>query len=196
MPEGPEIRINSQFINHVCGGKTFHGKPEKSSVHKSPELDFISTNYTIASHCRGKELSLTLQCQEDSNNHIRILLRFGMTGKFVFTDTQSVPKHAHLRFYSVHDGKTYVLSFVDSRRFGSWQVMETGWGEKRGPDIIDEYDAFRRNVLDNLDKSAFSRGICECLLNQEYFNGIGNYLRAEILYRQDKLMQIAINHKT
>ena len=111
-----------------------------------------------------------------------------MTGKFIFTDSEGVPKHAHLRFYSVCEGKTYVLSFVDSRRFGSWQVMEIGWGKKRGPDIIDEYDTFRRNIFDNLDNSAFNRAICECLLNQEYFNGIGNYLRAEILYRQDKLM--------
>ena len=31
--------------------------------------------------------------------------------------------------------------------------------------------------------SAFNKAICETLLNQKYFNGIGNYLRAEILYR-------------
>ncbi len=31
--------------------------------------------------------------------------------------------------------------------------------------------------------SVFSRPVCEVLLNQQYFNGIGNYLRAEILFR-------------
>nr|XP_013812457.1 PREDICTED: endonuclease 8-like 1 [Apteryx mantelli mantelli] len=41
----------------------------------------------------------------------------------------------------------------------------------------------RRNVLKNLADKAFDRPICEALLNQKYFNGIGNYLRAEILYR-------------
>jgi endonuclease VIII-like 1 len=46
-----------------------------------------------------------------------------------------------------------------------------------------EYDAFRCNVLENLDDSAFNRPICEALLNQKYFNGVGNYLRAEILFR-------------
>jgi formamidopyrimidine-DNA glycosylase len=42
---------------------------------------------------------------------------------------------------------------------------------------------FRSNVLQNLNASAFSKPICEVLLNQKYFNGIGNYLRAEILHR-------------
>lgn len=41
----------------------------------------------------------------------------------------------------------------------------------------------RENVLKNLDDKAFDKPICEALLNQKYFNGIGNYLRAEILYR-------------
>lgn len=41
----------------------------------------------------------------------------------------------------------------------------------------------RENVLRNLVDKAFDRPICEALLDQRFFNGIGNYLRAEILYR-------------
>ncbi|KFR15936.1 Endonuclease 8-like 1, partial [Opisthocomus hoazin] len=41
----------------------------------------------------------------------------------------------------------------------------------------------RENVLKNLGDKAFDKPICEALLNQKFFNGIGNYLRAEILYR-------------
>ncbi|XP_069415606.1 endonuclease 8-like 1 isoform X3 [Ovis canadensis] len=39
------------------------------------------------------------------------------------------------------------------------------------------------NVLRNLADKAFDQPICEALLDQRFFNGIGNYLRAEILYR-------------
>ncbi|KAK7890985.1 hypothetical protein WMY93_022948 [Mugilogobius chulae] len=46
-----------------------------------------------------------------------------------------------------------------------------------------EYKSFRENVLSRLSDHAFDKPICEVLLNQKYFNGIGNYLRAEILYR-------------
>lgn len=42
---------------------------------------------------------------------------------------------------------------------------------------------YRENVLSNLEDAAFDKPVCEALLNQKYFNGIGNYLRAEILYR-------------
>uniref|UniRef100_A0A8C5YRH1 Nei like DNA glycosylase 1 n=1 Tax=Marmota marmota marmota TaxID=9994 RepID=A0A8C5YRH1_MARMA len=41
----------------------------------------------------------------------------------------------------------------------------------------------KENVLRNLSDKAFDRPICEALLDQRFFNGIGNYLRAEILYR-------------
>ncbi|XP_010178388.1 PREDICTED: endonuclease 8-like 1, partial [Mesitornis unicolor] len=57
------------------------------------------------------------------------------------------------------------------------------WQPDRGPCVLSEYQAFRENVLKNLDDKAFDRPICEALLNQKFFNGIGNYLRAEILFR-------------
>lgn len=41
------------------------------------------------------------------------------------------------------------------------------------------------NISINLDKRAFKKPMCEVMMNQQYFNGIGNYLRAEILGRID-----------
>ena len=68
------------------------------------------------------------------------------------------------------------------RRFGVW-IINGDWGADRGPDSVTEYPEFRSNILQHLENSAFNKPICEVLLNQKYFNGIGNYLRAEILYR-------------
>ena len=42
---------------------------------------------------------------------------------------------------------------------------------------------YRKNVLDSVHKAVFKKPICEVLLDQKFFNGVGNYLRAEILYR-------------
>ena len=180
MPEGPELCMNSRFVNNVCNGRLFAGKVFKSAVSKCAEVDFISNAYTISSEARGKEMALTLQCTVEPVNRLRLLFRFGMSGKFRFSSRSEIPKHAHLKFFTDSEG---VLSFVDVRRFGSWHVMPEGWGENRGPDPMFEYHAFRSNVLQNLEDSAFNRPICEALLNQKYFNGIGNYLRAEILFR-------------
>ena len=74
------------------------------------------------------------------------------------------------------------LSFVEVRRFGKWKFKED-WSKDRGPDPTAEPDNFKYNILKNLDKKAFEQPIHLILMNQKYFNGIGNYLRAEILYR-------------
>ena len=46
-----------------------------------------------------------------------------------------------------------------------------------------EYKEFRSNILDNLEDKIFDKPLCEVMHNQKYFNGIGNYLRAEIIFR-------------
>ena len=52
-----------------------------------------------------------------------------------------------------------------------------------GPDIIDETDTFRENLSLNLHKKIFDKPLYEVFMDQRYFNGIGNYLRAEIIDR-------------
>ena len=61
--------------------------------------------------------------------------------------------------------------------------MNEDWSSDRGPCVITESQLFRQNVLNHLDDKAFDRPLCETMLNQKYFNGVGNYLRAEVLYR-------------
>jgi formamidopyrimidine-DNA glycosylase len=79
-----------------------------------------------------------------------------------------------------------LISLPSSRRFGSWQVTED-WGDakERGPDIVTEHAAFKQLIKSSLDAPVFNKAICEVMLDQQYFNGIGNYLRAEILHRAD-----------
>ena len=181
MPEGPEIRISALFVNSVCGGRLFRDRPVKSSVSKCCEVPFSSPGYTVVAESRGKELALVLSCQTAPDNRVRLLFRFGMTGRFRFGPEDGEEKHAHLKFRTA-DEPEVSLRFVDPRRFGSWRVSDE-WGEDRGPDPMSEYESFRSNVLANLHLPLFARPICEVMLNQKYFNGIGNYLRAEILLR-------------
>ncbi|XP_056307640.1 endonuclease 8-like 1 [Danio aesculapii] len=193
MPEGPELHIASLFVNRMCDGVVFTGAVEKSEVNKNPEVPFCCDAYCIKAQSRGKEVRLTLtpikndasskrkidkrQSQQSTN----VVFRFGMSGFFSFTLVDELPKHAHLRFYT-NETPRRVLSFEDTRRFGSWQPNGS-WQKNRGPCILFEYESFRENVLSNLTDKAFDKPICEALLNQKYFNGIGNYLRAEILFR-------------
>ncbi|XP_062246797.1 endonuclease 8-like 1 isoform X2 [Platichthys flesus] len=192
MPEGPELHLASLYVNKMCNGVVFTGAVRKSEVSKSPEVPFTCEAYRITAASRGKEVKLTLTPvksegpeqaaqTEQADLPMDIVFRFGMSGYFRFTTDDELPKHSHLRFYS-KETPCRVLSFVDTRRFGSWQPNGT-WQPDRGPCIMFEYKSFRENVVSHLSDRAFDRPICETLLNQKYFNGIGNYLRAEILFR-------------
>ncbi|KAF4081329.1 hypothetical protein AMELA_G00160160 [Ameiurus melas] len=194
MPEGPELHLASVFVNTACAGVIFTGAVEKSEVSKGAEVLFSSDAYRISATSRGKEVRLTLtpiktgtrsegKAGLNQQAPMDVVFRFGMSGNFSFTATSERPKHAHVRFYTNEDPQR-VLSFVDTRRFGSWQPNGS-WQKDRGPCVMLEYKSFRENVLSNLSDKAFDRPICEALLNQKYFNGIGNYLRAEILYRSN-----------
>ena len=102
-----------------------------------------------------------------------------MSGYFSLTKTGDEHKHAHITFCT-DDGAS--LSFVDVRRFGKWK-QGVWWNKDRSPDPTIEFKDFRLNVIDNLHRAAFNKPIYETLMDQKFFNGIGNYLRAEILYR-------------
>ncbi|XP_036391548.1 endonuclease 8-like 1 [Megalops cyprinoides] len=193
MPEGPELHLASLFVNRVCEGVVFTGAVEKSEVSKCPEVPFACNTYRISATSRGKEVRLTLTPFKGEEGKGRakagvpqpmdVVFRFGMSGYFRFTTIKELPKHAHLRFYT-NEKPCQVLSYVDPRRFGSW-VPNGTWQTDRGPCVMSEYQIFRDNVLSHLSDRAFDKPICEALLNQKYFNGIGNYLRAEILYRSN-----------
>ncbi|XP_016145763.1 endonuclease 8-like 1 isoform X1 [Sinocyclocheilus grahami] len=193
MPEGPELHLASLYVNKMCEGLVFSGAVEKSEVNKNPEVPFCCDAYCIKAHSRGKEVRLSLTpikndddgkrkvTKHQSQEPMDVVFRFGMSGFFRFTSVDDLPKHAHLRFYT-NENPRRVLSFEDTRRFGSWHPNGT-WQKDRGPCVMFEYESFRENVLSNLSDKTFDKPICEALLNQKYFNGIGNYLRAEILFR-------------
>ena len=165
MPEGPELHLSSRFVNASCKGRIFGGKVVKSPVHKSSEVSFEAEAYTITATSRGKEMQLILtkldtdsksniksevkskakpkiKMDPDGSNCTKILFRFGMSGKFEFTTKANIHKHSHLRFFTNDDKPAMVLSHVDVRRFGRWEV-DADWSKERGPDPMFEYLEFR-----------------------------------------------------
>ena len=129
MPEGPELYKNAQMVNEVCKGCIFSGKIVKSAVStKNPDVKFPAREYSIHAEARGKEMALILtsldsDCktkgikQENGceKKKMRIVFRFGMSGKFTFGPVKDIHKHAHLNFYT-KEKPLMALSFVDVRR--------------------------------------------------------------------------------
>ena len=179
MPELAELRLTADYINQH-GNDVEYVNIEKNPQHKGVELDIPFKYFKLAAESRGKELVVVFK-DSNSDKFIPVKMNMGMSGHFHLTNTGKESKHAHLKFYR-KDGTT--LSFVDVRRFGKWKQGEW-WSSDRGPDPTQQFQDFVRNIKNNLHKKDFDKPICEVLMNQRWFNGIGNYLRAEILYRMD-----------
>jgi endonuclease VIII-like 1 len=177
MPELAELKFTADYVNESSGDISYVNV-KKNPVHKGEELNIPFKKWRMRAETKGKEM--VLYClDKHSDQFIPIRITMGMAGHFQVTNTNQEPKHAHLMFYR-NDGTT--LSFVDVRRFGKWK-QGFAWSDNRGPDPTTNYKEFWTNIMTNITK--LKKPLYEVLMDQKYFNGIGNYLRAEIIYRAD-----------
>lgn len=192
MPEAGEIKIMADFINKVVATDSFFDSLEKSEVSKvKTELDpFSGAVFTMHAKSRGKELMLHLEMVGGSVEGAvtkNLLCSMGMSGNWIYIrkdapQLEKAFKHAHIRFQTT---KGNWLLMHDVRRFAKWKWSES-WGAGRGACPLTEFNEFQYNLITRwyVDK-LFNKPLSEVMMNQSAFNGVGNYLRAEILYRLD-----------
>lgn len=174
MPEYSEVRLTSEYINAVNENKIIVDVEFLSSnkLKLVEELNVIGSH--LSSKSRGKELKLYF-------DYDSVVITLGMSGGFKLfnhpDETNLKWKHGHIRF-KLNDGSYFV--WHDVRRFG--KSLGGDWTySKRGPDMFDETEKFISNIFENKDHRDFKKPAYEVLMNQKWFNGVGNYLRAEIL---------------
>jgi endonuclease VIII-like 1 len=179
MPELAEIKIMADFINLACRERNFTSISFSESA-MNRKLGIIQPTdlqiFSITAESRGKELMLSLI--QGGGVFMKISCSMGMSGHWTLCHRDDVPKHTHMKFNTIDQ---HSLCLVDTRRFARWKVA-TDWSQNRGPCPVHEFSKFKENILGNLEKREFSKPIHLVLMNQKYFNGIGNYLRAEILF--------------
>jgi endonuclease VIII-like 1 len=183
MPELTEIKIMSDFINLKSTNKfkqAYHvAKGNIPTLFDKSELEH---GFILTSESRGKELLLKTYNRIGQENIIHIFMGMSGNWKYVPTEKWNETKYTRLRLDD-ETGNSLLLygGFMGPK----YSVGKPFTGTKRGPDPTKEYDKFKENILTNLEKKSFDKPICEVLLNQEYFNGIGAYLNAEIIGRLD-----------
>lgn len=188
MPELAELAIMVDFMNKVSKWVTFT-ELKKSEISKVKtdlnEMKFVE--FQVTAESKGKEMMLSfwdLQAKKHSHN---LLVTMGMSGNWTAAFGEAeLPKHSHLIMIGERsDGVKVKLALVDTRRFAKWSWKED-FSSNRGPDPIRDFDKFKENFHNRI--AAFPKCLdCEPMLdvimNQSIFNGIGNYLRAEIFDR-------------
>jgi endonuclease VIII-like 1 len=180
MPEGPELKIMADYINQHSKDKTYN-KSFQVSKGNNPQQFKLLEQFTITAESFGKELIVRLHGESEEVQSISVFM--GMSGNWLFTPTEnwSDRKFTRLRFDTTCGNSLllYGLYMGPKYKIGGFT------GVKRGPDPTKDFENFKNNILDNLDKKVFDKPICEVLLEQKYFNGIGNYLRSTIIYYLD-----------
>jgi endonuclease VIII-like 1 len=182
MPEISEVRIMSEFINSVGAKKKHFTSLFKNPEHKSKtDLSLLEfRRFRISSESRGKELQIVFSDTEKEISKI-MTLTMGMSGNWRYANNLSeVQKHTHLM---IKDDSGGILGLHDVRRFARWDWRD--WNPDRGPDPTRQHDMFVKNIIKGIEdgKKTFNRPIYEVMMDQTFFNGVGNYLRAEILGR-------------
>jgi DNA-formamidopyrimidine glycosylase len=192
MPEGVEVKLTSEEVNGYIGGYTLlsmiivggrykrHGPPKNWEDFKSQlpvKLNKVSS--------KGKGIFF------EFDNDWTMYNTLGMSGQWSNTqDKYSVIKFIYSKKYENQEGKKSTnlktIYFRDIRNFGTIKFVY-GKEESRklydrlGPDMMDEsttLELFRGRLAKYKHKN-----IVWILMSQHIISGIGNYIKAEVLYR-------------
>lgn len=209
MPEGPEIRVISEYLNKVWSDKLIVGMgwDEKSKFNKTgvKGIDLVKVPCrVIGVFPRGK--CIIIECINAINKTIYLVSQLGMEGKWI----HQKDKYSNFRIYFGNinkDNTKYEIQdrwyFSDQRHFGHFNAYSTldEICKAHGPCFLTTALVFNHTIkqeslrpyqelatLDAFkDKIRYGRiknkQICDFVMEQKYFSGIGNYLRAEIFYR-------------
>ncbi len=179
MPEGPEVKITSDFLNDHFKGEVIKEIIPITTYFENRYSKVIEVlndkliNKKINSFTIGKRTYIPLNGKQFYQYHL------GMTGYW----STELTAHSHLKLSS-HNKDLY---FCDVRKFGNHLITSDPFLNCN----VDMYDSLREVYDINshfyyLTKNiGEKRNICNVLLDQKLFPGVGNYLKSEILYKSE-----------
>lgn len=185
MPEKPEVQIIALKLNELFTNKLLIDIIwDISSVYKDglPKYKELGLPLKLLKvYSRGKKVIFCLENQK------YLISSLGMSGVWLLKKDQH--SNLTLRFGKRRGSFNIVeetLYFDDQRHFGKLNVIlnkEEYEAElaKLGPDLLQDQITKEEWYLRFRKRCRLQ--ICNALLKQEIFSGIGNYLRADILYK-------------
>jgi len=202
MPEGPEVRtvsdkIRSLLTNHIIIS-AYKGIRANSIGFEN--LTFPSNILGVRTY--GKKILIDIVTKD--NLSCIIIVSLGMVGRLQYTPGN----HTHIYF---NIGKfeikgnfhimrpTFTLYFDDYRYMGSIDIIPTShismYLGNIGPDLLAAALDEKTWISSQIWLSIFTQkriqkwAICKALLDQSLIAGIGNYVKAEVLYYAQILPQ-------
>ena len=176
MPEGPEVKIASDYFNEFfLSSKKIKFEIISEYYDKKYSNVFNTINKLLKTHKKtytiGKNIFLELGDDLIFNFHL------GMTGGW----SNELVKHCHFR---VFDCKNEMF-FRDVRKFGNMKIItQSQFNEKHNPkhDLLNKSYNLKIHLNYLETKIKEKKSICSIIMDQKYFPGVGNYIKSESLY--------------
>lgn len=180
MPEGPEVyRLVKGISDHIGLNNTITDLEILSGRYQTHGMDNYDTfkeNLPLKILEIGKKGKF---CWFRLEKDWTIWITFGMSGGFALETS----KHARLKI-TLADHK--IFYWRDMRNFGTWKLVPNSESlqqklDKLGHDILSDSPLTESQILE-LFKRYEQKNICQFLMSQTIFSGVGNYLKSESLY--------------
>lgn len=196
MPEGPEVRcISSSLHNTLCGSNLLSFDVGERSK-KIAGIEHLSLPLRLSTiTCKGKK---SIWIFEHLGGELYMTSTLGLTGRFTWIQANNT--HITLRFL-LPSGEERILYYDDSLKYGNVVIYNDPAAvikalKSIGPDLLtyaidlaNEVSIFGEEITAESylkvvrGKRIQGKQVCNFLMEQKYFSGVGNYLKAEILYR-------------
>ena len=186
MPEGPEVDHSARKVHSLLAGWTLSqiilvGGPYLSNP-KPKYSNFREKVSTLEPHLIKKVYAVGKQMifELEGAQYAAMTAHFGMSGQWCLS-----PGDHHLLTIQARrkDGARRQLYFCDQRRFGTFGLLTSAELnrkiKKMGLQVLSPFTI--SELLHRLHKRP-DAVLCDLLLDQKVFSGVGNYLRADIMY--------------
>ena len=179
MPEGPEVKRFGQDLAQIISGKSLvridilSGRYQKAAPEGLETFKARLPTRVIGTGVHGKFLYWVV------DNDVFVYNTLGMTGCW----TRDRKKHSRVEFTFTDGSRVF---FTDQRNFGTLKFVPGRNAlidklKKLGPDMLSQ------KVSDDLFSDRLSKKqkwpLAKVLMDQNIVAGIGNYVKAEALYR-------------
>ncbi len=178
-PEGPEVRrtadwLKSNLVGCIARDVTVGGRFVKQPIAR---LEEIKGKRVLNARCKGKVIAI------DFEGDVSAVSTLGMSGVWTRMDA----KHVAITLWCERPPTRGILPvhYADQRRFGNFVVMGNRETVSRfdalGWDALAEPAAQGKTSHGRLKYAKWK--VADVLLKQDVFAGVGNYIRAEAMYR-------------
>lgn len=196
MPEGPEVLVIQEGLTNLLTGKVitaiefnsksrYNSKTPDGYVKFSSDLSQIANLKVTGVYSKGKFIWWVF------SNGWHMWQTLGLSGGWFHH--KKANSGMELQYVDEKDGKPQTLYYDDQRRFGTLKFIQPADAKFEtdaklktlGPNILGVAGEFTLDIFKaRMSKSTLClKHVGSVIADQKVLSGVGNYLRAEALYR-------------